>query len=83
MSDAAKGDDTPAHPVHAPRGWRGFLKELGTIVLGVVLALAAGQTVEYFRWRADVAEAREFIATEMAENTVSAITRIRSAQCVE
>lgn len=65
------------------RGWRGFLKELGTIVLGVVLALAAGQTVEYFRWRADVAEAREFIATEMAENTVSAITRIRTAQCVE
>lgn len=85
MSDGAeKPNSVQTSPAHAaPYGWRGFLKELGTIVLGVVLALAASQAVEYFRWRADVAEAREFIASEMAENTISAVIRMRTAKCVE
>ena len=65
------------------RSWRSLLTELAIVVLGVGLALAAQQAAEWWRWRADVAEAREFIATEMAENLVSAISRVRAAPCVE
>ena len=67
-------------PIHS---WREFFVELATIMLGVSLALAAEQTVEWFHWRSQVKESREFIATETAENLVTAITRIRTAQCIE
>jgi type IV secretory pathway VirB2 component (pilin) len=31
-----------------PLGWREFVGEVGIIVLGVLIALGAGQVVEYF-----------------------------------
>ena len=67
-------------PVH---NWRELLTELGIVVLGVSIALAAEQTVEYFHWRAQVVEAREFIATEMAGDLRLAIYRMRTATCTE
>ena len=36
--------------------WRAFLWEIVTIVIGVLLALGAGQVVEAFHWRDEVAE---------------------------
>ena len=63
-------------PIH---NWRDFLKELGTIALGVGIALAAEQGVEWFHWRAQVTQAREAIATEMAANLVGAINRLNTA----
>jgi hypothetical protein len=67
-------------PVH---NWRDFLKEVGIIVLGVSIALGAEQTVELFHWRAQVTEAREFIAAETARNVNQAIWRMRTATCTE
>jgi len=45
------------HPIH---GWRDFLKEIGIVVIGVLIALAAGQSVEWLNWRekARVADTR-------------------------
>ena len=40
--------------IHKPksiRNWREFLTEIGTIVLGVSIALAAEQAVEWWHWR--------------------------------
>jgi len=67
-------------PIHS---WREFLKEVGTIVLGVCIALAAEQAVEWWHWRSQVAEAREVIATEMALNMVGAVRRLRTQDCIE
>ena len=50
-------------PVH---NWRELLTEIGVVVIGVCIALAAEQTVEWLRWRSHVAEARAVIATELA-----------------
>ena len=47
------------------------------------MALAAEQVVEYFHWRAQVREAREVIASEMARNITFAISRMRMQQCME
>ncbi len=67
-------------PVH---NWREFLIELGTITLGVGIALAAEQTVEWWHWRSQVEEAKGVIATEMAYNLEGAIWRVRTLGCVE
>ena len=77
--------ETDVHP-HKPKpvhNWREFLKEVGTIVLGVSIALTAEQTVEWFHWRAQVQEAREVLATELASNLVVAVTRLRTGSCTE
>ncbi len=71
------------HKVKPIHSWRDFLKELGTIVLGICIALAGEQVVEEFHWRSQVQEAREVIATEMASNLVGAIRRMRTVQCTE
>jgi len=72
--------------LHKPKpwhGWREFLKELGTIALGVAIALAAEQAVEWLHWRAQVSDAKEAIASEMARDIGIAILRLRTETCVE
>jgi len=57
--------------LHKPKpwnGWRDFLKEVGTIVLGVGIALAAEQLLEYFHHRSQLQVARRELAAELAEN---------------
>ena len=67
-------------PVH---NWREFLTEIGVVVIGVCIALAAEQTLEWLHWRSQVAEAREIIATELAYSVEGAIIRIRAQPCME
>jgi hypothetical protein len=67
-------------PVH---NWRDFFKEIGVIVLGVSIALAAEQAVEWFHWRNQVQAAREVIATELAGSVADAIGRLRIEGCAE
>ncbi len=72
--------------IHKPKpihGWRDFLKEFGTIVLGVSVALAAEQGVEWLHWRAQVAQARDVIASEIENSVTGAIARVKVAPCVE
>ena len=78
--------EEPQMEIHNPKpihNWRDFLKEVGTIVLGVCIALAAEQGVEWLHWRGQVAEARSIIATELTGNLVGAISRVRAAECGE
>ncbi len=79
-------EETPPVEIHKPKAvhnWREFLVELGTITLGVCIALAAEQTVEFFHWRNQVQEARESIATEMAVSVGYGIERVRTEGCIE
>jgi hypothetical protein len=57
--------------VHKPRpvhSLREFLKEVGIIVLGVVIALAAEQAVEAIHWRNKVSEAAESMRLELRDD---------------
>ena len=67
-------------PVHS---WREFLLELGTITLGVCIALAAEQTVEAIHWHNKVVEARAVIATELSHSVANAIERMAVERCGE
>src|ERR1700681_3207412 len=54
--------------IHKPKPWRGwpeFLKEIGTIVIGVLIALGAEQAVEWLHWRHEVGVARTAIAFDL------------------
>ncbi|HEY3813753.1 MAG TPA: hypothetical protein VGL66_11055 [Caulobacteraceae bacterium] len=52
-------------PVH---GWREFLSEIGIIVLGVLIALALDQTVEWLHVQSEVAETRAALKVEISRN---------------
>jgi len=57
--------------IHKPkpvRTWREFLKELGTIALGVGIALAAEQAVERWREHRQYLESRDAMRFELATN---------------
>jgi hypothetical protein len=60
--------------VHHPKpwhGWREFAKEIGTIVIGVLIALAAEQAVEALHQRHEIEEARGALDKELAWNLMA------------
>ena len=59
-------DVHPAH--HAATTWRDFFIHIATIVLGLLIAIALEQTVEYFHHRHQVADAREALRIEREIN---------------
>ena len=70
--------------IHKPKPWHGvreFLKELGTIVLGVLVALGAEQAVEWGHHQAEVREAREALRTEVADDMTRALRNQRREGC--
>ena len=63
--------------IHKPKPWHGFRefwKELGTIMLGVLIALGAEQAVEWVHREDEVREAKDALRVEMVAN----LTRIQS-----
>lgn len=52
-------------PLH---GWREFAGEVGIIVVGVLIALAAQQAVTAWQWNQDAAQANSAIQAELASN---------------
>lgn len=72
--------------VHLPKplhGWREFMGEVGIIVIGVLIALAAEQTAELLGWRKHVAEAKEDLRSELEGNLFNAQEQLLMAPCVE
>ena len=65
-------------PVHS---WREFLVELGTITLGVLIALGAEQTVEFIHWRSEVSIARKTLQEEITTVDRIYVNRIAIASC--
>ena len=70
---------TPKHPV---RSLREFLKEVGIIVLGVLLALGAEQTVEWLHWRQQVGITDEALQQEIRKDLGPAYERRVDEQCL-
>jgi hypothetical protein len=70
--------------IHKPKPWHGvreFLKEFGVIVLGVLVALGAEQSVEWLHRQAEVRDAREALRAEIADDMMWAETSQRRAIC--
>ena len=70
--------------VHLPRplhGWREFVGEVGIIVLGVLIALAAEQVVEELQWRHKVAVVRKSLMGELANDRARWDLDLMIARC--
>jgi hypothetical protein len=55
----------PHEPIHA---WRDFFVHLGTITIGLLIALGLEATAEWFHHRAEVNDLREALLRERADN---------------
>lgn len=74
------------HRVDAPeakpiRNWRDFLKEVGIIVLGVLIALAADEAVDAWNWHKEVGIVEDSLDDELADSLFAAQERIKIADC--
>lgn len=67
----------------SPRnGWRVFAGEVGVIVLGVLIALAAQEIVEEMRWREDVRRTEDALTIEIAASVAHAAERQMVNRCL-
>lgn len=64
-------------------GWRAFAGEVGIIVLGVLMALGAGQLVENFNERNQRESAREAVRGELSQNLDQLRRRAEVQACIE
>lgn len=70
---------SPKHPIHSRRE---FLREVGIIVLGVLIALGAEQAVEAVHWRAEVRGAHASLRLEMITANANFAFRTAVRDCV-
>lgn len=70
------------HKSHAARGWREFLKEVGIIVLGVLIALGAEQAAVAVQEARKAAHAEALVRDEFALNVAFARERLAATPCM-
>ena len=63
------------HKPHAAKTWKEFFIELGTVVLGILIALSLEQAVENWREHRQYLEARDAMRFELAGNLASIAPR--------
>ncbi len=73
--------------IHKPKPWHGgreLLKEIGTIVIGVLVAIAFEQAVEWLHWRHKLADADAAVRFELHDDDLpQAYARIVVRGCLE
>jgi len=62
-------------------GWRAFAGEVGTIVLGVLLALGAQELMQELHWRSEVKQTRRALDGELARDLAAFNYRHRNKAC--
>jgi hypothetical protein len=71
--------------VHRPKlfhGWRELPKEVGIIVVGVLIALGAQEAVGWLHQRVEVREARQALRSEIARNAAAALYATEEQRCL-
>ena len=72
--------------VHLPKplhGWRAFIGEVGIIVLGVLIALAAEQLAEHLHEKAELKEAEDAMIAELRDDDLpQAYARVAIHDCL-
>ena len=76
--DAAKSGDMPR-----AKSWRGFLIEIGTIIVGILIALGVNQVVDDLRERRITQEARTAVRAEIASNLGGMLLRRGTQACID
>jgi hypothetical protein len=66
-------------PLH---GWREFAGEVGIIVIGVLIALAAEQVVEDIHWRSAVAGERKALHESLRDELTEPAARLTQEPCI-
>jgi hypothetical protein len=69
------------HKPKAPKGLGEFLSEIAIIVLGILIALAAEQTIDGLEWAHRVHDAEDAMRTELAQNNRDAYYRLATRPC--
>ena len=72
--------------IHKPKPWRGWpelAKEIGTIVIGVLIALGAEQSVEWLHWRHEVEAERRSLLAEAQDALDVVLVRQSEQGCVD
>jgi hypothetical protein len=73
------------HKPHAAKTWNEFFIELGTIVAGILIAIALEQTVDYFRHADQLRAVRRELVAEIEQNrnitagNLASFVKIRTA----
>jgi hypothetical protein len=75
-----------AHHIDAPdhksvRSWEDFLKEVGTIFIGVMIALVADQAVDAWNWHNEVAIVEDSLNDELSDSLFAAEERMKITEC--
>jgi hypothetical protein len=84
VTDAAPEDPLmEIHKPHAAKTWKEFFIELGTITLGILIALSLEQAVEHWRENRQYAEARQAMIDELSANLTNVRRRQKSIACTE
>jgi hypothetical protein len=68
--------------VEPPHGWGAVAWELAIVTLGVVIALAAQQTVESVNWTSQVADTREAVRAELEHDLGATEFMMQQRPCV-
>ena len=71
--------------VHLPKGfhgWRELAKEVGIIVLGVLIALSFEQLVQIWHWRQETRMTRQELTNELSYDALFAGERVAIQQCL-
>ena len=67
-------------PLH---GWREFVGEVGIIVLGVLIALAAEQAIETMRWHQKVHRTKDLLDLELHDDALNAYGWLTTHRCLD
>jgi hypothetical protein len=65
------------------KGWRAFAGEVGTIVLGVLIALAAQEFMQSLHWKREVRDTRKALNAELSRDLAAYQYRVGQGQCIE
>ncbi|HJW40596.1 MAG TPA: hypothetical protein VJ476_05120 [Rhizomicrobium sp.] len=71
------------HKPKAAHSWREFAIEIGTIILGILIALSLEQGVEELRWNERVAVTREQLNAELKDDAASGLIWISVGRCLD
>lgn len=82
LAPGMKESDVHVHAPKAGHGWRDFFREIGIVMIGILLAIGCEQIVEEIHWTQEVQKARKALHNDIAE--LAAVFRYRIAvdKCV-
>ena len=69
------------HQPGAIYSWRDFVKEVGTIIVGVLIALAGEEAVQALQWRHEVSIVQDSLDDELSDALFAAEERIQITGC--